>query len=342
MLDPVSRLLLDQAPDDAARVVCIDCASGLVDAARERWGDVAAYADRVDGKESVDELNADALGGVDLVLLQLPPGLGALEDYAERVAAWAAPDVRIVAAGRVKHMTRSQNDVLARSFGTVGASLGRDKCRAIHASEPRVATTTLGERSAEGAESNRPASAPTFRWPKRATDGTTGFTLVAYGATFNGPHLDAGTRLLLSTERDWTGGDAVDLGCGNGVIACVLAERGDAVTAIDVSRAAVASTRETLAANHLTGRVLLADGLGDLADSSQDLVVTNPPFHIGAAKDSSPTLRMLADARRVLRSGGELWCVYNSHLPYLFALREHFRDVRVVVRDRSYTVARAA
>jgi hypothetical protein len=31
--------------------------------------------------------------------------------------------------------------------------------------------------------------------------------------------------------------------------------------------------------------------------------------------------RLFAGAARVLRPGGELWCVYNSHLPHREALR---------------------
>lgn len=45
-----------------------------------------------------------------------------------------------------------------------------------------------------------------------------------------------------------------------------------------------------------------------------DLVVTNPPFHQGAAKHTSPTREMFPQARGVLAEDGELWCVYNAHL----------------------------
>ena len=51
-------------------------------------------------------------------------------------------------------------------------------------------------------------------------------------------------------------------------------------------------------------------------DASLDAIVTNPPFHQGFAKESADTLAMFSGARRVLRPGGELWCVFNSHLPW--------------------------
>ncbi len=83
-----------------------------------------------------------------------------------------------------------------------------------------------------------------------------------------------------------------------------------------------------------------ADGLEAVPDASLDLIVTNPPFHLGSARDSGPTLRMLADAARALRPGGELWCVYNSHLPGGEHLPERVGRTRQVARTRAYTVTR--
>lgn len=326
-LDAVSRLLLAEAPRLAsgphAAVALVDADPALDGVAVERWADVRCYRDRLDGGESTETL-ADAVRGADLVLLALPKSLGALEEYAEVIAAHAAPGVQVVAAGRVKHMTRTQNTVLERCFRQVRASRGVGKCRALHASGPTTSRAT---------------------WPRTAVEPTSGLTLVAHGNTFAGARLDAGTRLLLSTQDRWPaspdGLDAVDLGCGNGVLAAVLAGRGDRVTALDISRDAVASTRATLHHNGLHGEVLLADGLAVRPDASADLVVTNPPFHVGTAKDSTPTLGMIRDAARVLRPGGELWVVYNTHLPYLQAARAAFGDVRVIERDRDFTVLRA-
>src|SRR5690606_7084390 len=48
------------------------------------------------------ELDRTLLGGARLVLLQLPKALAELEEIADAVARWAAPDVLLVAGGRVK------------------------------------------------------------------------------------------------------------------------------------------------------------------------------------------------------------------------------------------------
>src|SRR5690625_6985820 len=75
-----------------------------------------------------------------LVLARQPKTLDGLEDHDRRLARLAAgtgrEDLTLVAGGRVKHMTRSQNEVLASSFTEVRASRGIGKSRALIAGGP--------------------------------------------------------------------------------------------------------------------------------------------------------------------------------------------------------------
>jgi 16S rRNA (guanine1207-N2)-methyltransferase len=68
-------------------------------------------------------------------------------------------------------------------------------------------------------------------------------------------------------------------------------------------------------------RVTRDDAASTVADASVDLVVCNPPFHLGAAVVTGAADRLFAAAGRVLRPGGELWSVYNNRLPHRAALR---------------------
>lgn len=252
------------------------------------------------------DLGPELLAGARVVLLRLPRSLAALEEIAQEVARYAAPDVHIVAAGRLKHMTLGMNTVLARSFGQVRASLAHQKSRVLHALDPRPGTLT---------------------YPMSRRIDELNLTVVAHGAAFAGASLDVGTRFLLTfLERMAPGArTAVDLGCGTGILAAMLARSRPelAVTAIDVSSAAVASTRETTARAGLGARVRVvrADGVSGLEPGSVDLVVCNPPFHAGGAVSPEVALRLLAPVRRVLAPGGELWTVYNSRLAHARALR---------------------
>ncbi|HHU40117.1 MAG TPA: methyltransferase [Propionibacterium sp.] len=335
-LDPVASLMLDEAGPLPGRVLVLDDVGGaLTRAVADAGSEVRTWCDDLRDLEDVPlshrlPRGAEATWTPDLVLWRLPRALAAVEDYAEFLAGRLGPDARIVAGGRTKHMTVAFNAALARQFTTVTASRGRQKSRVLHVAGARPAHR---------------------RWPMSRYLPEVGVTVVSHGNVFNTNRLDDGTHLLLRTLSRTAGdpaadgrvarGSALDLGSGSGVIAAWLAQRGWTTTAVDTSASAVVSTRLTARANHVRVYARRADMLLGTRPHSVDLLVTNPPFHVGAAKDSRPTLAMIEDARRVLRPGGEFWIVFNTHLPYLRELRRHIGVTTVEAQDRHYVVARA-
>lgn len=168
-----------------------------------------------------------------------------------------------------------------------------------------------------------------------------GLSIVSYPGVFSHGRLDAGSALLLDTlPADGFSGAVLDVGCGAGVISATLAKRGARVTAVDVSAAAVAATRQTLQRNGLEGMVLLSD-LYAAVDGSFDVIVTNPPFHDGTRRTTDITRRLIAEAPARLRAHGELWLVANQGLPYGDWLRDAFARVEVAAENRHFRVWRA-
>jgi 16S rRNA (guanine1207-N2)-methyltransferase len=110
--------------------------------------------------------------------------------------------------------------------------------------------------------------------------------------------------------------------------------------AVDQSAAAVASAAATAAANGLSDRITVVrdDAAASIPGASVDLVVCNPPFHLGAALVTTAADRLFAAAARVLRPGGELWTVYNSSLRHKPALARLVGPTRVVDRTPKFTV----
>src|SRR5690606_31512830 len=96
-----------------------------------------AAATQLDDRYQNHELGADLLTGAKVVLLQLPRSLGELDEIAAAVARHADPDVVVYAGGRIKHLTQAMNDVLGKHFGTVTATLARQKSRVLVAREPK-------------------------------------------------------------------------------------------------------------------------------------------------------------------------------------------------------------
>ncbi len=353
-IDGTDRFMLDEAPHvhgDALRQ------PGEVAVVDDRYGVLTLGAMTVHGASGVrvvqDSLvgvralqaNAGTFGrsgfvltetleqafrDVRLVLLRLSKSNDRLDELARAVARWAAPDVVLLCGGVSKHMNLSQNDVLRRYFGEVTASRGRGKSRLLIAQDPLRATAVRAD--------------ATNPWPRSVHVDELGMTLVAHGGVFAGTSLDQGTRVLLDVMDDAVPSArvAVDLGCGNGVIATALARRRPAVkvVATDVSAIAVASTRATAVANGVADRVTVvrSDAGDELDEGSAKLVLCNPPFHEGTTVSTDAAEAMFRNAATILQAGGELWCVWNSHLRYRPMLERLVGPTRQVVRTAKFTV----
>jgi len=275
-------------------------------------------------------LTPELFAGATVVLGQLPKSLDALREIAQLAAAHADADVTVFLGGRVKHMTHAMNDVLRESLVDVRPSLARQKSRVLVARGPRPAVESGGQ--------------PATAYPLRQHHLDLDLWVCAHGAAFAGTKIDIGTRFLLEflDRMHPAAGTAVDLGCGTGVIATTLARArpGLSVLATDDSAAAVSSAAATVAANGLTERaqVLRDDAMSTLPESSVDLIVCNPPFHLGTSVHSGAALKLFRSAGRVLRPGGQLWTVFNSHLPYRDQLTAAVGPTRIVGHNAKFTV----
>jgi 16S rRNA (guanine1207-N2)-methyltransferase len=272
-------------------------------------------------------LGESLLSGARVVLLQLPRSLEELDDIASAVARWADPSVVVYSAGRIKHMTLGMNEVLARYFTRIDVTRAQQKSRGLIAREPR---------------SDAPVATPRSQYHSDID-----LTVVATGSVFAGTKVDIGTRALLAVldRIDPDAQTAIDLGAGTGILAATLAKSrpGMRVIATDQSAAAVASATATMAANGLTERVTVVrdDGLSSQADESADVVVVNPPFHIGGAVHAGAAINLLSDVYRVLKPGGQLWAVYNTHLAYRAEMGRLVGPTTPISRNEKFTVTLA-
>ncbi|GAB2505311.1 methyltransferase [Nocardia heshunensis] len=349
-VDAADRFMLDVAADSLAaagdgRVAVIDDGYGALTlgaiAAHELRG-VRVHQDLLTGELALTnnarivglsdrfttrELGPELLSDVRVVLWRLPRALSGLAETAEAIARYAAPEVEVFAGGRDKYLTPAMNEVLAESFASVRASRGRQKSRILLAADPK------------------PLGDPRFPIRNRLED--LDLEVVAHGAAFSGPRLDIGTRFLLDYLKRMKpdARDAIDLGCGTGILAVALAKArpGIRVAATDQSAAAVASARATADVNGVSDRVtvLQDDAMSATPDNSADLVLCNPPFHVGAAVHTGSAIKMFQQTGRVLRPGGELWTVYNTHLNYRGVMERMVGKTDVMGRNRKFTVTRS-
>ena len=274
-------------------------------------------------------LDVELVAQAKLVVMRLPKALDQLDEWSALIAANAAPEVVVLAGGRDKYMTASMTGILEKYFGQVTVGRGTQKSRVITARVPRP------DQAAEALS----------RLPQCQHNADFDVDICAFGGVFASSSLDIGTRALLDVLDRVPGQQnqhIIDFGCGTGVLAVQLARlRPTAqVIATDQSAAAVRSANATMSANGVADRVSVVqdDGLSSHADNSADLIVFNPPFHSGAAVHADTSMRLFAEAGRVLKPGGELWVVANRHLSYRPALRRLVGSTRVVSQTPKFTV----
>jgi 16S rRNA G1207 methylase RsmC len=141
------------------------------------------------------------------------------------------------------------------------------------------------------------------------------FSLVAAGGVFSAGRLDPGTAVLLRKAplpaRD-ASGPFLDLGCGYGPIACVLATSAPAATvyAVDVNTRALELVRENAAAVGATDRILAVTPDEVPGDVTFQEIWSNPPIRIGKPELHEMLRRWLPR----MAPDGTAWLVVGRHL----------------------------
>lgn len=289
---------------------------------------------------------------INTLIIKTPRTLALLEDQLHTVRPLLAPKALIIAGGMTKNIHDSTLGLFEQILGPTKTSLAVKKSRLIH--------TRLDAKL-------KPGKSP---FPDKWED--MGIKTVNHANVFSGRSLDVGTRFMLDTlglsghladDDDMTGGrvmpggqtfnqttfrnrDAIDLGCGNGILgtALALANPDLLVRFVDESFQAVESAKATFKANLGAKRKAVfqvGNMLEGIEDDSIDLVMCNPPFHVQGARGDDAAMQMFNAAARVLKPGGSLYVVGNRHLGYHKKLRTHFENAAVVGSNSKFVVVRA-
>ncbi|GAA5511584.1 ribosomal RNA small subunit methyltransferase C [Deinococcus carri] len=186
----------------------------------------------------------------------------------------------------------------------------------------------------------RPGPTPAFPDPEGYE--AFGVQVVGLPGVFSATRPDRATTLLLETlgEPDLTGRRVLDLGTGTGLIGAWAARRGAQATLVDGDLQSVRSAQATLAANGLPGEVLHSDVDAALGERTFDVMLTNPPFHVGRGVVLDVAREFIAAAARRLNPGGTLYLVANEPLPYETPLRA-LGEVRELRRGEGFKVLAA-
>lgn len=174
-----------------------------------------------------------------------------------------------------------------------------------------------------------------------------GMELTVYSrpGVFSWDHLDEATALLAQELVVRPGESVLDLGCGCGalgVVAGTLSGTGR-VRLVDADIEAVRSTRGTIEASGLQNcSVEVSDVASAVLQERFNVVVSNPPFHVGKATNLELPRQFILDAHEVLTPGGRLYLVANRTLPYEQLITETFGAVHCLHDGARFKVLSAS
>lgn len=268
-------------------------------------------------------------GPLDLVLIKMPKTLALLEDQLIRLRPLLRRDTRVMIAGMMKGLPRRVWPLLERIVGPTDTAPGWKKAKLISVTpDPALPL-------------------PDSPYPVSYRLEGTGHLISNHANVFSRDGLDIGTRFFLQHLPERTAArDIVDLGCGNGVVGLLAAERHPDATLhfVDESFMAVASARDNFRRACGDGRAAefrVGDGLRDFPPASVDLVLCNPPFHQQQAVGDQIAKSMFRQSHRALRQGGELRVIGNRHLGYHLALKRLFGNCELVASNAKFVILRA-
>jgi 16S rRNA (guanine1207-N2)-methyltransferase len=151
------------------------------------------------------------------------------------------------------------------------------------------------------------------------------------GSAFLLQHLDAFLQLTDHRRQN-----ALDLGCGNGLLAVALHQAGcKRVVATDNNAAALRACEFNFSRHAINGEVIGTDVAAGIREQF-DLVVCNPPFHQGFDVEQDLTTRFLQATQKLLTKRGRALFVVNSFISLEKKAEALFRQVQVVDNNKRF------
>jgi 23S rRNA (guanine1835-N2)-methyltransferase len=265
----------------------------------------------------------------DYLIIKVPKTLALLEDQLYRLRSAITPNTIILGAGMVKHIHTSTLKLFSTILGETTTSLAKKKARLIFC-QPQPSLWQ--------------GQSP---FPSSYQLENTGYQISNHANVFSRASLDIGTRLFLqhipSSNKTLS---IIDLGCGNGVVGLISAERNPNAELYfyDESYMALASAKLNFEQGFDCERkaYYCADNCLESAETaSADLILNNPPFHQGNVIGDFIAVQMFKDAKRVLRTGGELWIIGNRHLGYHIQLKKLFGNATTVASNKKFVILKS-
>ncbi len=264
----------------------------------------------------------------DIIFLKIPKSNNYLEYLLQKISSTMDSGIPVIGFGMTKHVHSSTVELFEYYLGDVHTSLAKKKSRLV-----------LGE--TKGNVENK------INYPVKYSIPGFNMNLVNNANAFSFGKIDLGTLFFLEHFPRFKNQPekVIDLGCGDGSLALLAAEKWpeSSILCVDDSYLAVESAKENFKGNGYEGRAdfKVNDCLTGIDAKSADLILCNPPFHEYHAVSMGIAGRMFKDAYRVLKSGGSLFVVKNKHLGYQSYLEKLFGECKTIAGNKKYEILKA-
>ena len=203
---------------------------------------------------------------------------------------------------------------------------------------PTVETVELKHRCRvlELVRSGSPARGELAQWRQSSVvelpDGRS-LELTAYPGTFAPGRLDEGSAELLQALPDVRGA-VLDFATGVGTLAAALRGDIERLAGCDADALAIHAAQENVPGADLQ----CGDAWGGAPDGVWDLVLSNPPIHLGHGEDYGVLAELIRGAPRRLRRGGRLVLVVQRTVGAGRLMQQAFESPRRIRHTRRFEV----
>ena len=237
---------------------------------------------------------------------------------------------RVLKIGGVCYLAGATNEGIKTAAGTLARVFGSERTLDRDSGHRLLMATKHAMAPHDGAELEHPDLDPQRFHEHEAVLRGRSFRISSRPGVFSWDHLDEATAILGDVMVVEHGESVLDIGCGSGALGALAGTlSGDArVLMLDADVEAVRSAERTARAAGLTNAEARTSDVGSAVGGERfDVVVTNPPFHVGKATDLNVPMQFIEDAWQALKPGGRMYLVANRTLPYERAVEARFGAV---------------
>jgi len=263
-----------------------------------------------------------------IIFLKIPKSNNYLEYLLQKISRTIDPGVVVIGFGMTRNIHNSTVELFEHYLGDVKTSLAKKKARLVFGKTKESVKNLV----------DYPVKYYVTEFKMDLVNNANGFS---FGK------IDLGTLFFLEHFPRFKNQpeNVIDLGCGDGSLALLAAEKWpeSPILCVDDSYLAVESAKENFKSNGYEGRAdfKVADCLIGIDAKSADLILCNPPFHEYHAVSMGIAGKMFKDSFRVLKTGGSLFVVKNKHLGYQSYLEKLFGDCKTIAGNKKYEILKA-